>query len=143
LQSLKGKYLQKQQENRLVIYSCTSGYPVSFEDICLLEIARIKEISQKKQDNQKYKNILLICFLVAFEDICLLEIARIKEKFQHRVKSIGFSGHHLGIAVDIAAYVLGANWVERTNLHTATWKGTDHSSTRQGASRLPKATMEE
>lgn len=27
----------------LVIYSCTSGYPVAFEDICLLEINRLKE----------------------------------------------------------------------------------------------------
>ena len=29
------------QANRLVVYSCTSGYPVPFEDICMLEIIRI------------------------------------------------------------------------------------------------------
>lgn len=29
--------------NDLVIYSCTSGYPVKFEEICLLEIPRLKE----------------------------------------------------------------------------------------------------
>lgn len=28
--------------NDLVIYSCTSGYPVKFEEICLLEIPRLK-----------------------------------------------------------------------------------------------------
>jgi sialic acid synthase len=81
-----------QAKNRLVIYSCTSGYPVSFEDICLLEIPRIKE------------------------------------NYAHRVKDIGFSGHHLGIAVDIAAYVLGANWVERHFTLDRTWKGTDHAA---------------
>ena len=80
------------QANRLVLYSCTSGYPVSFEDICLLEIVRIKE------------------------------------KFEDRVKTIGFSGHHLGIAIDIAAYTLGATWVERHFTLDRTWKGTDHSA---------------
>ncbi len=80
------------QANRLVLYSCTSGYPVPFEDICLLEIVRIKE------------------------------------KFEDRVNAIGFSGHHLGIAVDIAAYTLGATWVERHFTLDRTWKGTDHSA---------------
>ena len=80
------------QANRLVLYSCTSGYPVPFEDICMLEIVRIKE------------------------------------KFKDRVKAIGFSGHHLGIAVDISAYTLGATWVERHFTLDRTWKGTDHSA---------------
>jgi N-acetylneuraminate synthase len=76
----------------LIIYSCTSGYPV------------------------------------AFEDICLLEITRIKERFGDRVKAIGFSGHHLGIAADIAAMVLGAQWIERHFTLNRTWKGTDHAA---------------
>ena len=76
----------------LVIYSCTSGYPVPFEDICLLEISRLKE------------------------------------KFGSRVKAIGFSGHHLGIAADIAAMTLGAQYVERHFTLDRTWKGTDHAA---------------
>ncbi len=80
------------QANRLVLYSCTSGYPVPFEDICMLEVIRINE------------------------------------KFANRVKAIGFSGHHLGIAVDVAAYTLGATWVERHFTLDRTWKGTDHSA---------------
>lgn len=75
-----------------VLYNCTSGYPVPFEDVCLLELSRIKE---------KYKN---------------------------RVKSIGFSGHHLGIAVDSAAVALGAEWIERHYTLDRTWKGTDHAA---------------
>jgi N-acetylneuraminate synthase len=76
----------------LVVYSCTSGYPV------------------------------------AFEDICLFEITRLKERFESRVKSIGFSGHHLGIAADVAALALGAEWFERHYTMDRTWKGTDHSA---------------
>jgi N-acetylneuraminate synthase len=76
----------------LVLYSCTSGYPV------------------------------------AFEDICLLEIERLKRTYGARVKEIGFSGHHLGIAADIAAITLGAQWVERHFTFDRTWKGTDHAA---------------
>ena len=83
---------ETQQANRLVLYACTSAYPVPFEDICMLEIVRIKE------------------------------------KFQNRVKSIGFSGHHLGIAVDVAAYTLGAEWIERHFTLDRNMYGTDQSA---------------
>ena len=76
----------------LVVYSCTSGYAV------------------------------------AFEDVCLLEITRLKETFGHRIGQIGFSGHHLGTAVDIAALTLGAEWVERHFTLDRSWKGTGHAA---------------
>ena len=83
---------EKKQAGRLVLYACTSAYPVSFNDICMLEILRIKN------------------------------------KFKNRVKEVGFSGHHLGIAVDIAAYTLGARYIERHFTLDRTWKGTDHAA---------------
>lgn len=76
----------------LVLYSCTSGYPVPFEDICLNEILRLQET------------------------------------FGDRVSEIGFSGHHLGIAADVAAMTLGATWIERHFTLDRTWKGTDHAA---------------
>lgn len=76
----------------LILYNCTSGYPVPFKDICLLEINRMKE------------------------------------QYEGRVKAIGFSGHHLGIAVDVAAYTLGARYIERHYTLDRTWKGTDHAA---------------
>lgn len=76
----------------LVLYNCTSGYPVPFKDVCLLEITRMRE------------------------------------KYEDRVKAIGFSGHHLGIAVDVAAYTLGASYIERHYTLDRTWKGTDHAA---------------
>ncbi|MDR0484471.1 MAG: N-acetylneuraminate synthase family protein [Alphaproteobacteria bacterium] len=83
--------------NRLVIYACTSGYPVPFEDISLLEI------------NNLYT------------------------RYGSRVKEIAFSGHHLGIAVDIAAYTLGAVYIERHFTKDRTWKGTDHAASLEFA----------
>ncbi len=76
----------------LVINSCTSGYPVPFEDICLNEIFRLRE------------------------------------RFENRVKGIGFSGHHLGIAADVAALAYGAKYFERHFTLDRTWKGTDHAA---------------
>lgn len=76
----------------LILYNCTSGYPVPFKDVCLLEITRMKQ------------------------------------QYGGRVKAIGFSGHHLGIAVDIAAYTLGAEYIERHYTLDRTWKGTDHAA---------------
>ena len=92
----------KNRAKDVVVYSCTSGYPVPFDDICLLEIPRIIK---------SYGNI---------------------------VKDIGFSGHHLGIAVDIAAITLGAKWVERHFTLDRTWKGTDHAASLepQGLAKL-------
>merc|ERR1712190_693414 len=78
--------------NRVVLYNCTSGYPVPFDDVCLLDIRLLQQ------------------------------------KYRHRVKAIGFSGHHLGIAVDVAAYALGADWIERHFTKDRTWKGTDHAA---------------
>ena len=63
-----------------------------------------------------------------FEDICLLELTRLKEVYGKRVKAIGFSGHHLGIAVDSAAVALGAEYIERHYTLDRTWKGTDHAA---------------
>ena len=82
----------RRRSKDLVIYVCTSGYPVAFKDVCLLEINRIKNL------------------------------------YGSRVKQIGFSGHHLGIAVDVAAYTLGASIIERHYTLDRTWKGTDHAA---------------
>lgn len=67
-------------------------------------------------------------YSVPFKDVCLLEINRMREQYEGRVKAIGFSGHHLGIAVDVAAYTLGATYIERHYTLDRTWKGTDQAA---------------
>jgi N-acetylneuraminate synthase len=84
-------------KNRVVLYNCTSGYPVPFDDVCLLDIRLLQQ------------------------------------KYASRVKAIGFSGHHLGIAIDVAAYALGAEWIERHFTADRTWKGTDHAASLEAA----------
>jgi len=105
------------------------------------------EIEQIIEFYEKYKmnhNIVLYhCisgYPIAFEDICLLEIARLKKHYGDKVKSIGFSGHHKGIAIDIAAYTLGAKWIERHFTLDRTWKGTDHAASLEpdGLRRLKR-----
>jgi N-acetylneuraminate synthase len=90
--------------DRVVLYACTSGYPVPFEQVCLLEITRLREA------------------------------------YGSRVKAIGFSGHHLGIALDVAAVALGATWIERHFTLDRTWKGTDHAASLEpdGLRRLTR-----
>jgi|TARA_B110000483_G_scaffold237402_1_gene312109 N-acetylneuraminate synthase len=63
-----------------------------------------------------------------FKDICLLEISKLKKKYGNKVDKISFSGHHKGIAVDVAAYTLGAVFIERHFTLDRTWKGTDHAA---------------
>jgi len=65
---------------------------------------------------------------VDYEDLYLLEVDRLLGEYGGHCKGIGYSGHHLGIAVDIAAMTLGARWIERHFTLDRTWKGTDHAA---------------
>ena len=85
-------YTKKGRIDDLVLYCCTSGYPVSEKDICLLEIKNLQKLMENTEGG------------------------------------VGFSGHHLGIAPDIAAITLGVDWIERHFTLDRTWKGTDHAA---------------
>lgn len=85
-------FIDKKRNKDVVLYNCTSGYPVPFKDVALLEIKTLVK------------------------------------KYADKLKDIGFSGHHLGIAVDVVAYSLGANYIERHYTLDRTWKGTDHAA---------------
>lgn len=88
----------------LVLYACTSGYPIQPQDACLLEIPRLVEA------------------------------------YGGEVAEIGYSGHHNGIAIDVAAFTLGANLIERHFTLDRTWKGTDHAASLEpdGLRRLER-----
>ena len=40
-------FKEKNRAKDLVVYACTSGYPVDFKDVCLKEITRIKNLYEK------------------------------------------------------------------------------------------------
>lgn len=85
-------FLSKKRNKDLVLYHCTSGYPVGFDDVCLLEITRLKE------------------------------------SYEYAIKAIGFSGHHLGIAIDMGAIVLGVKYIERHFSLDRSWPGSDQAA---------------
>ena len=62
------------------------------------------------------------------EDLCLLEIREFVKNYSDKLLSFGFSGHHRGIAIDIAALTLGARYFERHFTLDRTHKGTDHAA---------------
>lgn len=88
----------------VVLYACTSGYPVPFEDLSLREIERLRDA------------------------------------YGAEVAGVGFSGHHLGIAADVAAQTLGADWIERHFTLDRTMRGTDHAASLEpdGMRRLAR-----
>ncbi|MDR1913181.1 MAG: N-acetylneuraminate synthase family protein [Clostridiales bacterium] len=103
-ESLINFFTRKGRNGDLIIFCCTSGYPVPPEDVCLLEITRLIETYGKT------------------------------------VKKVGFSGHHNGISIDIAAYTLGASIIERHFTLNRAWKGTDHAASLEpdGMRRLKR-----
>lgn len=95
-------YKERGRAKDLVIYACTSGYPVASEDICLFEITRIME---------KYGPELLgVGFsghhLGISADVAATTIGRINEQAGH-----GKFTH-----------------IERHFTLDRTWKGTDHAA---------------
>jgi N-acetylneuraminate synthase/sialic acid synthase len=61
----------------------------------------------------------------AFEELNLRVIATFRERFPQTV--VGLSSHDNGIAMAVAAYILGARVVEKHFTLNHTWKGTDHA----------------
>ena len=105
------------------------------------EEEEIVSLFEKKGRN---KDLTIYCctsgYPVPMKDVCLLEITRLRETYGDRVKRIGFSGHHNGIAIDVAALTLGAEVFERHFTLDRTWKGTDHAASLEpdGMRRLKR-----
>jgi len=83
---------------RTVLYHCVSDYPVRPEDVRLDEIGLLDSRYGPGSGRR------------------------------HAAKSIGFSGHHNGIAVDMAAAIAGVSHIERHFTLNRTWRGTDHAA---------------
>jgi N-acetylneuraminate synthase len=75
--------------HRVVLYACTSGYPVDAPDVYLLELRWLRD------------------------------------RWGGLVKAFGLSGHHRGIAIDMAAVALGASYIERHYVLDRTMRHTD------------------
>ena len=93
------------------------------------EIAKIIDFFENK--NKLNNLVIYYCrsSYPAYEDkLNLNQISKLKSLYGDKIKSIGFSGHHPGISIDIAAYTLGAEYFERHFTLNRTFKGTDHAA---------------
>lgn len=103
-----------------------------------------KEIVELFEKNGRNEDLTIFCctsgYPVPMEDVCLLEITRLIDTYGNGVKRVGFSGHHNGIAIDVAALTLGAEVFERHYTLDRTWKGTDHAASLEpdGVRRLKR-----
>ncbi len=81
------------------------------------------------QQKQLHRLVLYHCtsaYPAPFNMLYLKTILRLKKDYP--AVTIAYSGHHTGIAADIAAITYGAEWIERHYTHNKKWKGTDHSA---------------
>ena len=67
-----------------------------------------------------------------------MEISNLKKNYEKYINCVSFSGHHKGIAADVAALTLGAKFFERHFTLDRTLKGTDHAASLEpdGLSKL-------
>ena len=98
--------------DQTVFYHCTSGYPVPFDQLYIREI---EELSKLKKTSLRYR-----------ED--------------YIKPGVGFSNHGYGIAIEIAAYMLGARYFERHFIDDRMFKHSDSSCSLepQGLKKLSR-----
>jgi N-acetylneuraminate synthase len=100
--------------------------------LSMTTIEEEKKIVSVFKEYERLKDLVLYHCISAYpvenDDLALKEINRLDKTYSEFVDSIGFSGHHKGIAADIAALTLGANFFERHFTLDRTWKGTDHAA---------------
>ena len=104
----------------------------------------IQNLIQYYRDNGRNNDLALYhcvsVYPVTFENACLMRVEILREDEGSIIGGIGYSGHHKGIALDIAAYALGAEWIERHFTLDRTTKGTDHAASLEpdGMRRLKR-----
>ncbi len=104
--------------------------------------SQVEAILDNISNKTSLDRVVLYCttssYPCRYEDLYLLRISDYLQRFGNDVKAIGFSGHHNGIAADIAAITLGAEFVERHFTLDRTMKGTDQAASLepQGLEKL-------
>ena len=84
------------------------------------------------KENSRLSDLVLYHCISSYpvdnDQLYLLEIKRLIDSYEKKIHGIGFSGHHKGLAPDIAALAFGAEFFERHFTLDRTWKGTDHAA---------------
>jgi len=85
-----------------------------------------------KRTGQAYRVVVYLCtsaYPCTFADVYLKDLEMLFDWRKHLgLKGVGYSGHHLGIALDIAVATMGVTHIERHFTLDRTMKGTDHAA---------------
>lgn len=100
-------YEERGRAKDLYVYSCTSGYPVAFEDICLFEIAKLMDMYGARVGGIGFSGH----HLGISADVAAMAIGRMKEAEGGPENTKGKFTH-----------------IERHFTLDRTWKGTDHAA---------------
>jgi YrbI family 3-deoxy-D-manno-octulosonate 8-phosphate phosphatase len=101
-------------------------------------MSTLEEIDRAVEELSATELYVLQCtsaYPVNFDAVNLRAMRTLAERYG---RPVGLSGHHRGIAVDVAAVALGGRILERHFTLDRTWKGTDHAASLEppGLSRL-------
>ena len=110
----------------LLDYIAQTGIPAIFST----GGAQMEEIREAHEvfESRKADHAILQCtagYPPKYEELNLRVIQTLRQEFPNQV--IGYSGHDNGIAMSLAAYVLGARIIEKHFTLDRTMKGTDHA----------------
>ncbi|RAH13863.1 MAG: N-acetylneuraminate synthase [Methanobacteriota archaeon] len=118
--------------------ACQSKIPIIFSTGMSTEYEIERAANWIRDANVEIKSILhcTSTYPAEFNQLNLNYISVLKEKYPDFI--IGFSGHHRGISIDIAAVTLGAKIIERHFTLDRTQRGSDHAASLEfpGLSKL-------
>lgn len=118
---------------RVLNYLCENFMGKIHISLGMTKIEEEKEIMNIINSNSRMQDTVLYHCISSYpvenENLYLNEIIRLIDSYKdNKLHGIGFSGHHKGIAADIAALTMGATFFERHFTLDRTWKGTDHAA---------------
>lgn len=128
----------------LLKYICNNFSNEIHISLGMTKKSEIDKIFKETLKHSKNKNVIFYhCtsdYPTNFSDLNLLEITNLIKTYRESIKNFGFSGHHNGISMDIAAATLGVTYIERHFTLDRTWKGTDHAASLepQGLEKLQR-----
>lgn len=92
------------------------------------DISDIDKVVDIFEDSEKYLLQCTSTYPCPLDELNLNVISTYKQRYGDKILGYGFSGHHTGIAPDIAAYMLGSRIIERHYTLSRSMKGTDHAA---------------
>ena len=113
--------------------ACASGNPVIISTGMSTEVEIQQCVDWMRDEGVEHRYILhcTSTYPSAFEELNLSYMNVLAENYPDC--GIGFSGHHKGIAMDIAAVAMGAQIIERHFTLDRTQKGGDHAASLEPA----------